>query len=88
MMTIEETIHQLIRRIRPVFLPIGPQTNLYEDLGFDSLAFIKLILSVENEFSFTLAITEMEQCLVVGRLADLVREKTAASEETGGCSAT
>jgi len=49
--------------------------NLYKDLGLDSLSFIHLLLKIEDTYSITFDITEMESCLEVGRMIKLAEKK-------------
>ncbi|MDR7812800.1 acyl carrier protein [Lacrimispora sp.] len=49
--------------------------NLYKDLGLDSLSFIHLLLKIEDMYSITFDITEMESCLEVGRMIELAEKK-------------
>ncbi|WP_313154076.1 acyl carrier protein [Lacrimispora sp.] len=51
------------------------KTNLYNDLGLDSLSFIHLLLKIEDTYSITFDITEMESCLEVGRMIELAEKK-------------
>lgn len=55
-----------------IFLEKG---NLYKDLGFDSLSFIRLLLKIEEIYSISFDIAEMECCLEVSQLIKLVEEK-------------
>jgi acyl carrier protein len=55
--------------------PVVKESNLYYDLGFDSLAFIQLLVRIEKKYSIQFSITEMEECLRVGRLLEIVEEK-------------
>ncbi|MDR1599317.1 MAG: acyl carrier protein [Oscillospiraceae bacterium] len=71
----------LIRRTRPTTAPIDARTNIYTDLGFNSLAFMELLTRVEEEYGFEFAITEMEPCLVVGALVSVVKERARHDQE-------
>ncbi|MDR2022991.1 MAG: acyl carrier protein [Hungatella sp.] len=51
------------------------KTNLYKDLELDSLSFIHLLLKIEDTYSITFDITEMESCLEVGRMIELAEKK-------------
>ncbi|MDR0396962.1 MAG: acyl carrier protein [Oscillospiraceae bacterium] len=74
-MDILDDVILLIRSTRPVSARIDAKTNIYTDLGFDSLAYMELLARVENAFGFEFSITEMEPCLVAGALADMIKEK-------------
>lgn len=57
-------------------LPVSDiKNNLYRDLGLDSLSFIQLLLAIENSYSITFDITEMESCLEVGVMIALTEKK-------------
>ncbi|GLC80310.1 acyl carrier protein [Lacrimispora brassicae] len=51
------------------------KSNLYKDLGFDSLSFIHLLLKIEDMYSITFDITEMESCLEVSQLIAMAEKK-------------
>jgi acyl carrier protein len=54
---------------------VDKKNNLYKDLGFDSLSFIRLLLKIEDIYSITFDITEMESCLEVSQLIASVEKK-------------
>ena len=54
---------------------IGETSNLYTDLGLDSLAFVYLLLRIEEAFSIKFGLMEMGTCTQVGRLIALVENK-------------
>ena len=62
-------------------MPVSGKTNLYFDLGVDSLSFISLLLGIEEEHSITFDITEMEECLEVERLIASVENKVKEREQ-------
>lgn len=72
---IRDEILQMIRKEEPGSIPVGEKTNLYTDLGFDSLSFIRLLLEIEQVYSITFGIEEMEPCLEAGHLITLVEKK-------------
>ncbi|WP_040197300.1 acyl carrier protein [Candidatus Soleaferrea massiliensis] len=55
---------------------VTQESNLYTDLGFDSLSFITLLAEIEGEYGISFDITEMEDCLIAGRLISFVESKT------------
>lgn len=75
-MEIWETIQSLIRQAKPLSAPLQQEAHLYWDLDFDSLAFVQLLLQIEQCFSISIALIEMEDCLQLDRLLALVEEKT------------
>lgn len=74
-MMIRDEIIQLIKENAYVSAPITEKTNLYTDLSVDSLSFIALLLEIEEAYSVTFDITEMEMCLQVGQLIRIVENK-------------
>ena len=75
-MSIRDEVFQLIRQATALAVPITEKTHLYQDLHLDSISYISLLLALEDRFGITIEIPEMEQCLVVGRMLELVEEKT------------
>lgn len=51
-------------------------SNLYTDLGFDSLALVFFLTEIENELEICFDIFEMEECLTVKKLIALCERKT------------
>lgn len=52
-MIIEEKVGKIIlknSRVKPQGFQFDDKTNLVDELGYDSITFIKLILELENEF--------------------------------------
>lgn len=78
---ISNQVIQMIEEINLISAPIKKNTNLYTDLGIDSLSFINFLLKVEETFSVTFSIIEMEMCLQVDQLISLVNNKVKESEE-------
>lgn len=74
---------EIIRMIEEAAqLPVSDRkANLYKDLGFDSLSFIHLLLKIEDMYSITFDITEMESCLEVGRMIELAEKKVKEKSE-------
>lgn len=78
---IKDEILQMIEEVKPIPVLVGENTDLYADLGFDSLSFILLLLKIEDIYSITFAITEMEMCLEVGQLIALVEKKVRGRQQ-------
>lgn len=73
-MAINDEITRMIEEAAK--LPVSDRkNNLYKDLGFDSLSFIRLLLKIEDLYSITFDITEMESCLEVSQLIALAEKK-------------
>ncbi|MDR1262503.1 MAG: AMP-binding protein [Oscillospiraceae bacterium] len=74
-MDVMENVVQLIRKIAPAAAEIGEQTNMFTDLGLDSLTYMVLLRGIEEEYGFEFSIIEMEPCLVVGTLVETVKQR-------------
>lgn len=75
-MVIRDAVIQKIKEHQFITAPVSESTSLYKDLGFDSLNFIVFLTEIENSFSITINIDEMERCTQVGELIALVKKKT------------
>lgn len=73
-MPVRETIIQMLEEIRPAALS-GGHCHLYQDLGLDSLSFIRFLLQIEDVYRITFGIGEMEACLELDYLISLVERK-------------
>lgn len=78
---ISDQVLKMIEGINSISAPIKKNTNLYTDLGIDSLSFISFLLKVEETFSITFDIIEMEMCLQVDQLISLVKNKIKESDK-------
>lgn len=65
----------MIEEKKYVAAAVGRESNLYTDLAFDSLAFASLLVEIEEAFSISFEISEIEQCLWVENLIALVDQK-------------
>lgn len=72
---INEEIINMIEDAKGLPIPVKKNSNLYTDLGFDSLSFVELLLKIEETYSITFAIAEMEICLQTDQLIVLVENK-------------
>ncbi len=79
-MEVWDIITQKIQDVKDVSVPITRESHLYADLGFDSLAFVSLLFKLEEDFQISFGITEIEQCLQAGRLAELTGSKMTERE--------
>lgn len=73
-MVINDEIIRMIEETAKLSV-VDKKNNLYKDLGFDSLSFIRLLLKIEDIYSITFDITEMESCLEVSQLIALAEKK-------------
>lgn len=74
-MIIHNQIIQMIEEASPIPIPVQDKTNLYLDLGFDSLSFVSFLLKIEEIYLISFDITEMEICLQVDCLIALIETK-------------
>lgn len=74
-MTLSEELIRMVESAKRTPVPVMEKTNLYFDLGVDSVSFIEFLLEVEKRYAITFDITEMEQCLQVNGLIALVESK-------------
>ena len=53
------------------------ETNISNDLGFDSVAFIELIVEIENEFNIDMdEDIDIENMVIVGNLIKIIEERS------------
>lgn len=56
---------------------VTPESNLKNDLGLDSLAFVMIMLKIEEEFKVSLSVDGMSTCETVGDVINVVEGATA-----------
>ena len=54
---------------------IKPESDLYDDLGLDSLDKIEIVMECEKEFHISIYDEETEKISTVGQLSDLISSK-------------
>jgi acyl carrier protein len=54
---------------------IDYDTHIFIDAGLDSLTYMALIQSIEDEYNVWFSIMDLEPCLIVGTLVGLVNDK-------------
>lgn len=72
---VRDGIIQKIKENVYVSTPVTEKTNLYADLSLDSLSFMALLMEIEEAYSVTFDITEIETCLQVDQLIAIVENK-------------
>lgn len=75
MSSIENQIIQFIQQEAPLPVRVKRNSNVLNDLGFDSLSFFTLLLTMEEKFSVNINIQEMESCLLVNNLIEIIERK-------------
>ncbi len=53
---------------------ITPDTNLFDDLGADSLDVVELIMSLEDEYGITIPDDAAADLVTVGKIADYLEK--------------
>jgi acyl carrier protein len=74
----------ILGRVQDVFrtelddddLVIGPDTSQKNLKGWDSLAHIRLVSGIENEFDIQFNLTEIEQITSVRQFVQLIQERS------------
>ena len=74
----------ILGRVQDVFraelddeeLVIGPDTSQRNLKTWDSLAHIRLVSGIENEFDFQFNLTEIEQIMSVRQFVQLIEERS------------
>ena len=54
---------------------ISADTNIVDDLGADSLDVVELIMSVEDEFGFSIPDEDASDLVTVGKLAEYIEAR-------------
>ena len=49
---------------------ITPETNIYDDLGADSLDAVELVMSLEDEYGITITDEAANDLVTVGKIAE------------------
>ena len=74
-MSLRDEIIRIISQDNIYPIAITEETDLYRDLHFDSLAFVGLLVRLEERYHITIELSEMEPCRVVGSLIDTIERK-------------
>lgn len=72
---IQNRIIAKINQFKCTRTDITQDSNLYFDLGFDSLTLVIFLTEIENDFDINFDLLEMEECLIVKNLIKLCNEK-------------
>jgi acyl carrier protein len=74
--TLDQVVETL-RRFQKSDAPIGPATDLADDLRLDSLAVMDLMMELEDRFDVTIPLNAVPEIRTVGDLADFVAKQRA-----------
>lgn len=55
---------------------ISEATDFYDDLGFDSLDCVELVLWIEHRYKFSISDSEVIHCATVGDVINLINRRT------------
>ena len=73
---LEEKIIKLVAiQISIDFFEISMDSNLTQDLGFDSLDLVEMVMNLENEFNINIKDEEAEMLITVQQAVDYVEKK-------------
>jgi len=73
---LEEKIIKLVAiQISIDFFEISMDSNLTQDLGFDSLDLVEMVMNLENEFNINIKDEEAEMLITVQQLVDYIEKK-------------
>lgn len=73
----------IIKNLNPIFcdildlssLVLGPESNASNVEGWDSLAHINLVMSIEKHYGIRFALGELQGLKNVGEMAELIQKK-------------
>lgn len=78
---LREQVLELIDQVKIVPRPVQIHSHFFADLAFDSLSFIAFLLRLEGIYSISFDIADMEECLQVGRLIEILELKVKERRE-------
>lgn len=67
-----ERVMQFIGQLVPSETPIGPNTDLLQDLGLDSVKMMDLVMELEDEFDISIPINILMDVRTPEHLADTI----------------
>lgn len=73
--TTKTKIEKIIEKFNFTNARITQETNLYLDLGFDSLALVVFLTEIEKALNINIDIFEMEECLIIKNLLKICENK-------------
>lgn len=72
---LDDEVLEAINRAKRIPVPVVPESHFFMDLGLDSLSFVAFLLQLEQRYTITFNIIEIEQCVLVERLIELIHLK-------------
>ncbi len=84
-MSIEMALREMVSSLSPLEVDvnsISSSTDLIQDLGYNSIALVQLVIKIEAEFNFEFddAMLGFEVIVVFSKLVDYVEEKVALTK--------
>lgn len=80
-----EEVKKIIIQVNEVLsnIDINKETNLINDLGFESIMIMELIIKIEETFLFEFSDEEMEieKIIIVGNLVETIEDKLVDLEK-------
>jgi len=74
--TVEEKVKGIIADIiNTTAERLKPETNIFDDLGADSLDGVELTMALEEEFKIEISDEDAELLKTVGQIVDYIKEK-------------
>ena len=74
-MNIKECVFSVVNKYNNFEIVLTMESNLFLDIGIDSLLFLELICEIEEFFKIEIKIEEISQCLIIGNLIKIVETK-------------
>lgn len=74
-MRVHDEIIGLVKNAKLLCVTVEETSDFYRDLNFDSLEFIQMLLSIEEIYDIKFDLVEMDMCLRVDRLIEIVEKK-------------
>ncbi|GGH50215.1 hypothetical protein GCM10008014_15160 [Paenibacillus silvae] len=72
---LNDEVLEAINKAKRIPVPVVPDSHFFMDLGLDSLGFVAFLLQLERRYTITFDIMEIEQCVQVDRLLELIHFK-------------
>lgn len=76
-MQIRNSVIEIIEFEKKIETNVSIDSDLFKDLGFDSLSFVKLLIRLEEMFFIDIEIQQMKDCHTVGGLIKIIVDLTS-----------
>lgn len=81
-MTTTEKVHELIQKVKKGKLApadLNPGATLRDDLGFDSLAQVELLVLAEDSFGMQFSREETQSVTTIGQMVEFIDSRRAVA---------